>query len=76
MTFHPGPSICPQVGGIYQLRAGLTACVTHYAIIQGHVFWKGIFLEGAGGECMWFARGHYSVDIRYYHELDIMRELA
>jgi hypothetical protein len=79
MTYHSGkPSRRPEVGGYYELRAGLSALITEKGVICGVVIWRGmIFADGQEpNETFWWTEGHYCTDRGMQHELDIIHETA
>lgn len=73
MTYLNGPSIPPQLGGFYDLRAGLQCFIEAEVDIYGDKYFRGWLLPPASGVILWYAGGYYAPG-RNKHELDIMRE--
>lgn len=79
MTYHSGkPSLRPEVGGYYELRAGLTALVHEMGFICGVVIWRGVVFDNGvpESETFWWTEGNYCTDRGMQHELDIIHETA
>lgn len=76
MHWDTSPTIVPAIGKFYKLRAGLHVFIHGRAELHGLVFWKGTLMAPGSGDGCWHGRGHYSSDIRFKHELDIVAELA
>lgn len=73
MTYLSGPSIRPQAGGFYQLRAGLECLIVAPVDFYGVLHWRGYLLPPSSGVILWHTNGHYS-PTRDAHELDIVAE--
>lgn len=73
MTYLTGPSICPQVGGFYSLRAGLECFIEAELDFYGQKCFRGQLLPPSSGVVLWHAGGNYAPG-RQAHELDIMTE--
>lgn len=73
MTFLPGPAMRPQVGGFYNLRAGLQCYVEAAVDLYGLTYWRGYILPPSFGVVLWYPGGCYS-PTGQHHELDIMAE--
>jgi hypothetical protein len=76
MTFLSGPPIRPQVGGFYNLRAGLTCFIDGVTDLYGEKFYRGVILPPSVGRVLWYNTGSYSPVPGARHELDIMEETA
>lgn len=75
MTYLTSPAIAPELGGMYRLRAGLSAVITETLPIQGFLFWRGLILE-TGMRVIWYGNGQYSPVDHARNELDICEVLA
>lgn len=73
LTYLTGPSIRPQLGGFYNLRAGLQCFIVADLDFYGQRCFRGQLLEPSAGTVLWYEGGNYAPD-RHPHELDIMAE--
>lgn len=69
------PIVAPEIGGSYNLRAGLTADIYMGFAIYGLPFVKGVVRE-THEIIVWYGSGAYSPVPRVVHELDIVWQIS